>query len=418
MRKFKKLSLSKNEKLLLLVNGLYVLTGIFINTFIIARFINLTNDYLKTVSLFFIIVFGLRTIGGFFVGAYIKNLPERKNKVLTIGMLIRALFVFTIIILNDNFIKYYILLAVIYALSEMCYHFPNDSISIKATNLDNRTEYYNFKGIITNVITLLLPILLATTITKHSFNIVGIFILIFCILGAIFSYFLEGEERVEFYDFENEENNQRNLFRPQTFIKRIHGDKLTLISEYLTAALFYGLFESAFQVLFIYSIMTTFKSLVSLGIIVTIMSSFSLIILTLYNKYYQRYEKKCLIICCILVFIASLALMYNMGSKIAVIIFGICFSSADTIFGAMYSTCKGNVSNNYNLRVFFAEYMALQTIYQNIGRTISFVLILITSLIKMQLLFRISVIVMGFFGVLCAIILDSIIKEIGSNRFH
>ena len=245
-------------------------------------------------------------------------------------------------------IKYYSILAVIYAISECCYHFANDVISIEVTNLDNRSSYIALKTFISNTIQLLLPITFGTSITLYSFTNIGIYISIFCLIGCIFCFFIQLDEEDNFYDYENEENNRKEDFTPITFIKRVNGDKLTLIKDFFVSAMFYGLFEKVFQLLFIYVIMLNYNSLISLGVILTIMAFFSLIVGYFYHKCGNKHSKTILIICCILVFIAALSLMYNINSKIAAIIFGLCIYGANTIFGSMYSTCKGNVSNNDN----------------------------------------------------------------------
>lgn len=415
MNKFKKFS--RNEKIILLLNCIYSILGIFINVFFVAKLMAFTNDNLKTICIYFLTAFLTRTIGSFGLGALLKTLPEKTTDIFRWGFSIRAIFILLILVLKETMPYYFLIMGILFALSEMCYHFANDSLTIDLTNIENRSLYVNTRNLLCNTLGIIIPYLLGTYMSSKSFNAAGQFIFYLSIIAIFICNFIKIKvDEDNFYDYENEENNRRDSFMPIQFINRVHLDKLSLVSEFLFSSLLYGIFENCFQILILYALYLSFNEMRTFGLIYSIFSFLGVVAVYIYNKFHKSKENKFIIMSTVCIFICLMCLIYNYTSPIGAIILGIAFQMANTVIGSLYSTVKGNVSNNYNLKNFSSEYMTFLTLYQNFGRVIGFLIILVASILKLKIVFKIAMIILSLCGIISAFVMNYINGEIGSER--
>ena len=133
--------IGKNAKLLIASDLIYTLTAVFIETFLVAYFLEVTNENITTISIYYIIIYFLLSIGNVFMGKIIKQIPAKSKHIMSLGIISRALFILLIVVLSDKIASNYILIAIIYAFSEILYWCAHELIYIDVTNNDNRKNY-------------------------------------------------------------------------------------------------------------------------------------------------------------------------------------------------------------------------------------------------------------------------------------
>ena len=65
--------LNKSAKFLIASDLIYTITALFAETFLVAYFLNITGNNITQISLYFIIVYGIKTILQLIIGRFIKN---------------------------------------------------------------------------------------------------------------------------------------------------------------------------------------------------------------------------------------------------------------------------------------------------------------------------------------------------------
>ena len=122
--------IGKNAKLLMANDLIYTLTAVFIETFLVAYFLQVTNESITTIAIYYIVIYTLLTIGICFLERFIKKIPNKSKYIMSLGVILRALFILFIVLLSDKIAKYYLLIAVIYSLSEIFYWCSHELINI------------------------------------------------------------------------------------------------------------------------------------------------------------------------------------------------------------------------------------------------------------------------------------------------
>lgn len=113
--------IGKEAKKLLFGDLIYILTGVFINTFLVAYFLQVTDDNISKIALYYLTVHAIRFIGSLAVGEHIKKHPDIIKLVLSLSVIARAVFILFIVVLKEEIVRNYIWVASIYALSEVLY---------------------------------------------------------------------------------------------------------------------------------------------------------------------------------------------------------------------------------------------------------------------------------------------------------
>lgn len=79
------------------------------------------------------------------MGKIIKRAPDKSKQIMSFGIVARALFILFIVLLSEKIATNYILIAIIYAFSEMLYWCAHELIYIDVTNNDNKKKYMSIK---------------------------------------------------------------------------------------------------------------------------------------------------------------------------------------------------------------------------------------------------------------------------------
>lgn len=85
--------IGKNAKLLIASDLIYTLTAVFIETFLVAYFLKVTNENITTISIYYILIYTLLSVGNVFMGKIIKKVPNKSKHIMSFGIVARALFI-------------------------------------------------------------------------------------------------------------------------------------------------------------------------------------------------------------------------------------------------------------------------------------------------------------------------------------
>ena len=391
--------IGKNAKLLIASDLIYTLTAVFIETFLVAYFLKVTNENITTISIYYIIIYILLSLGNILMGKIIKKLPTKSKHIMSFGIVTRALFILFIVLLSDKIATNYILIAIIYAFSEMLYWCAHELIYIDVTNNSNRKKYMSIKKILSKIVNIISPIILGTSIELYSFTKIAIYVFILSVIQIIITLFIKT-------DIKNEEKQKYNF---KKFIEYIRYNKLKKIQKYNLSGIAYGIVESSISTLIIIITIMTFKTSLNLGILTTIFSLCSMLSLLLYNKYYNKNNAKSILsLCSIIVVFGVIGLIINI-IKTTLIIYNFCYIITFCIFDVVYNTRKGDLVKECGIEKYREEYIGYTSISIGLGRIIGYVLMLIVSFTTNIIYFKTLLAIVTLFApIYCYLIIKSL----------
>lgn len=380
--------IGKDAKLLIASDLIYTLTAVFIETFLVAYFLKVTNENITTISVYYIIIYTLLSIGNIFIGKIIKKMPTKSKHIMSFGIVTRALFILFIVLLSDKIATNYILIAVIYAFSEILYWCAHELIYIDVTNNSNRKKYMSVRKILSKIINIISPIILGTSIELYSFTKIAIYVFILSVVQIIITLFIKT-------DIKNEEKQKYDF---KKFIEYIKNNKLQKIKKYSLSGIAYGIVESSISTLIIIITIMTFKTSLNLGILTTIFSICSMLSLMLYNKFYNKDNAKFILsLCSIIVVCGVIGLLINI-SKTSLIIYNFCYTTTFCIFDVVYNIRKGDLVKECGIEKYREEYIGYTSISIGLGRIIGYILMLIVSFTSNIIYFKILLAIVTLFA--------------------
>ncbi len=391
--------LGKNAKLLIASDLIYTLTAVFIETFLVAYFLKVTNENITTISIYYIIIHTLISLGNMLMGKVIKKIPTKSRYIMSLGIVTRALFILFIVLLSNKIATNYIFIAIIYAISEMLYWCAHELIYIDVTNNNNRKKYMSLKKILSKIVNILAPIILGTSIELYSFTKIAVYVFILSVIQIVITLFIKTDIK----------DKERVKYNFKEFIVYIKENKLRKIQKYNLAGIAYGIVESSISTLIIIITIMTFKTSLNLGILTTIFSICSMLSLLLYNKFYNKNNAKFILsLCSIIVVVGVVGLLINI-SKTTLIIYNFGYIITFCIFDVVYNTRKGDLVKECGIGRYREEYIGYTSISLGIGRVIGYILMLLVSFTSNIIYFKILLAIVTLFApIYCYFIIKSL----------
>ena len=387
--------IGKNAKLLIASDLIYTLTAVFIETFLVAYFLKITNENITTISIYYIIIYSLLSLGNMMMGKFIKKHPSKSKQILSFGIVSRALFILFIVVLAEKIATNFILIAIIYAFSEILYWCAHELIYIDVTTNENRKNYMSIKKILGKLVKIISPIILGTSIELYSFSKIAIYVFALSIIQIVLTLLIK-------IDIENCSKTQYSF---NNFLKYIKDNKIEKIKNYNLAGMAYGIVESSISTLIIIITIMTFKTSFNLGVLSTIFAVCSMISLILYNKFYNNKNLKLILIFCSIIIVVGVTGLLIDINKVTLIIYNFCYIITFCIFDVVYNTTKGNLVKECNIENYREEYIGYTSISIGIGRIIGYILMLTVSFTANLIFFKILLtIVTTFAPIYCYLI--------------
>lgn len=375
----KREKLEKNEIFLISSDLIYTITALFAETFLVAYLLKITNDNIIQVSLYYMIINFIHSIGSIFIGKFIKDEKYSKTKILSLGIIIRAIFILFIVLLGNKLSNMFIIVAIFCGISETLYWSTHEMIFVGITNNGNRKGYMATKKIVSTIVHIVAPIIIGSTIEVYSFTKVAIYVLALSIIQIILSLQIKIDNKV---------NIKITKFSIKNYINTIRSKKDLKVHKYYKSNLLYGIVEDPMKTLVTIITIMTFKTSLNLGILTTIIAIFQIVVMYLYKKFYNKNNAKYILFAIsVLIFIGTMGLVIDIG-KITLIIYNFACTTGLCIFDAIYNTQKGDLIKECNIQEYDVEHVMVNSFLTCLSRFIGFSLILIAGIIDNMIVFK------------------------------
>lgn len=354
---------------LLINNVLYM----FVNTFMVAYFITLTNYDYKQISIYYVLSFIAILLTFLTFGRIIKN----KNQVWVFrsGIIAYCLYILILAFLKEKIVTYFAPLGFFYGIVQGLIWVAAHTLVNEHTQ-NNTNKFISFKSIISKILKIFFPIVFGVSIELTSFSYVAKIVILLSITQFIFSLFIE--DKAKTYDKKYNLKEYINLVKNNDKFKTVY--KLCICD---------GIVNYLLETLIVILTVMTFKTTISLGVITTITAICSILSVYIF-QYKLKSNWKILKICNIMMVSSVLLLLINI-SKPTIIIYNVCTAIFLVVLSNTGDTKRYEIvsENEIVVKDYIVEHQVVCEVILNITRIIAYILLFIISLFNNIILFKI-----------------------------
>lgn len=377
--------LDKSARALMTCDLINTIVNLFGETFLVAYFLQVSNENIIQVSIYYIIVYSLFGIGNILQGNILKRNPKNRVTTYRLGIIVMSIYILLIVLFKEKISDYFILVAVFYGVAGALYWAAHDVMNTEIVDETRRKKYMTTKRIIGKLINIVFPIILGTSIELTSFTKIAIYIFILTIIQIIISFNVD----------KNKFNTKccEEKYSLKNYIKSLSSEQKVKLNRINKLAFLYGMMMDAIRVLVVIITIMTFKTSMNLGILTTIFSIFSMISLYIFNKKYsKKHAKGFLSFASILVVLGVLGLIFNI-SKTSLIIYNFTYSITIYILEVMFKIKEDDIVKEYKIEKWIVEYHTFVEGFMEIGRVVGFSLMIIAGLLNNIVYFKILLLI-------------------------
>lgn len=358
---------------LLINNVLYM----FVNTFMVAYFITLTNYDYKQISIYYVLSFIAILLTFLTFGRIIKN----KNQVWVFrsGIIAYCLYILMLAFLKEKIVTYFAPLGFFYGIVQGLIWVAAHTLVNEHTQ-NNTNKFISFKSIISKILKIFFPIVFGVSIELTSFSYVAKIVILLSITQFIFSLFIE--DKAKTYDKKYNLKEYINLVKNNDKFKTVY--KLCICD---------GIVNYLLETLIVILTVMTFKTTISLGVITTITAICSILSVYIF-QYKLKSNWKILKICNIMMVSSVLLLLINI-SKPTIIIYNVCTAIFLVILSNTGDTKRYEIvsENEIVVKDYIVEHQVVCEVILNITRIIAYILLFVISLFNNIVLFKILLLI-------------------------
>lgn len=403
-----KTKLDRSAKSLMACDLTNNIINLFGETFLVAYFLQISNENIIQVSTFYIILYLILGVGSILLGNIIKSKPKKRVSIYRFGIIIKSIYILLIILFKNKISRYFIIFAIFYGIAEALYWSTHDVMNIQIVYNENRKKYMITKRILSKFINILVPIILGTSIELTSFGNIAIYIFVLTLFQIIMSLQIDTNKFVI-----NDKIQKYSLKDYTTYLSNEQKENINKVYE---LAFLYGIMMDTIRVLVVVITILTFKTSFNFGILTTIFSVFSMISLYLFNKLYQKkYAKRLLLFCATLVVLGVLGLILNIN-KTTLIIYNFTYSITVYILEVMFKIKADDIVKENNIEKWLVEYHTFTEGFMEIGRITGFILMLLVGLLNNVIYFKLLLLIVTISIPIYARIMYKLEKSVVKNN--
>lgn len=403
-----KTKLDRSAKSLMACDLTNNIINLFGETFLVAYFLQISNENIIQVSTFYIILYLILGVGSILLGNIIKSKPKKRVSIYRFGIIIKSIYILLIILFKNKISHYFIIFAIFYGIAEALYWSTHDVMNIQIVDKENRKKYMTTKRILSKFINILVPIILGTSIELTSFGNIAIYLFVLTLFQIIMSLQIDTNKFVI-----NDKIQKYSLKDYTTYLSNEQKENINKVYE---LAFLYGIMMDTIRVLVVVITILTFKTSFNFGILTTIFSVFSMISLYLFNKLYQKkYAKRLLLFCATLVVLGVLGLILNIN-KTTLIIYNFTYSITVYILEVMFKIKADDIVKENNIEKWLVEYHTFTEGFMEIGRITGFILMLLVGLLNNVIYFKLLLLIVTISIPIYARIMYKLEKSVVKNN--
>ena len=361
------MKLSINSWLLIAINTIHSTIDLFISTFLVAYFLNITNNNIVPTATFYMLTYFISMFGFPLLGPLVKS--NKKKYIYNFSFVVNAILLLLIIYLKESSINYIWLLGLILGLEKICYWFPQNVFISQIATGNQIIKFNGYKSGLAGAVKIIAPIFFGWLITIDSFINTIVFVLFLTILEFALSNLVALPIKKE---------KPFNILHLSAFAIKKASIKLSLVVEMMR-----GFSSNVLDILIVLYIVHIFKTNLNLGIFTSVFAVCTVLVNIIFGKCCKFKQFTLLIwICSILTFLSIIYFVFD-TTKLSFIVYNLIYASAWQIISTIIDVNIYKISQDKFVSLHHREeYLALREFFLCFGRILGFGFLIIIALLQ------------------------------------
>lgn len=377
-----KKKIKSEQNIIIIMDAIKKIMTIFLGPFLTAYFISTSTNSILNIAIYYIFTYATMALSTLVVAA----LAEKRNriKIFRIGIILNFIYILIIILLKEKIINYLPIISILYGISASCYYFPYNLFIINKVKNTERTNYMVKLFITISVVGILFPIIFGSIITITNYILTAVIVLFISLIQIILSFFIT--------DNHNGDLEEYNLKKAWLELKKNKQVINCLAGEFFIGM---NICNGALETVMVILILNSFKTNINLGIITSIATLLSILVVKIYGLIYNKRDDKKVIIISSIIPVISLIIFLILKTNTTVIIYKFSY----VIFAEILSLVrKIKIFNFSNSKIVNksnqCEFNAIREVTLNVGRVTGYTLLLLAGLTQSAVVLNIVTIIL------------------------
>lgn len=377
-----KKKIKTEQNIIIIMDAIKKIMTIFLGPFLTAYFISTSTNSILNIAIYYIFTYATMALSTLVVAA----LAEKRNriKIFRIGIILNFIYILIIILLKEKIINYLPIISILYGISASCYYFPYNLFIINKVKNTERTNYMVKLFITISVVGILFPIIFGSIITITNYILTAVIVLFISLIQIILSFFIT--------DNHNGDLEEYNLKKAWLELKKNKQVINCLAGEFFIGM---NICNGALETVMVILILNSFKTNINLGIITSIATLLSILVVKIYGLIYNKRDDKKVIIISSIIPVISLIIFLILKTNTTVIIYKFSYVIFAEILSLVRKIKIFNLSNSKIVnKSNQCEFNAIREATLNVGRVTGYTLLLLAGLTQSAVVLNIVTIIL------------------------
>lgn len=377
-----KKKIKTEQNIIIIMDAIKKIMTIFLGPFLTAYFISTSTNSILNIAIYYIFTYVTMALSTLVVAA----LAEKRNriKIFRIGIILNFIYILIIILLKEKIINYLPIISILYGISASCYYFPYNLFIINKVKNTERTNYMVKLFITISVVGILFPIIFGSIITITNYILTAVIVLFISLIQIILSFFIT--------DNHNGDLEEYNLKKAWLELKKNKQVINCLAGEFFIGM---NICNGALETVMVILILNSFKTNINLGIITSIATLLSILVVKIYGLIYNKRDDKKVIIISSIIPVISLIIFLILKTNTTVIIYKFSYVIFAEILSLVRKIKIFNLSNSKIVnKSNQCEFNAIREVTLNVGRVTGYTLLLLAGLTQSAVVLNIVTIIL------------------------
>lgn len=377
-----KKKIKTEQNIIIIMDAIKKIMTIFLGPFLTAYFISTSTNSILNIAIYYIFTYATMALSTLVVAA----LAEKRNriKIFRIGIILNFIYILIIILLKEKIINYLPIISILYGISASCYYFPYNLFIINKVKNTERTNYMVKLFITISVVGILFPIIFGSIITITNYILTAVIVLFISLIQIILSFFIT--------DNHNGDLEEYNLKKTWLELKKNKQVINCLAGEFFIGM---NICNGALETVMVILILNSFKTNINLGIITSIATLLSILVVKIYGLIYNKRDDKKVIIISSIIPVISLIIFLILKTDTTVIIYKFSYVIFAEILSLVRKIKIFNLSNSKIVnKSNQCEFNAIREVTLNVGRVTGYTLLLLAGLTQIAVVLNIVTIIL------------------------
>ena len=377
-----KKKIKTEQNIIIIMDAIKKIMTIFLDPFLTAYFISTSTNSILNIAIYYIFTYATMALSTLVVA----SLVEKRNriKIFRIGIILNFIYILIIILLKEKIINYLPIISILYGISASCYYFPYNLFIINKVKNTERTNYMVKLFITISVVGILFPIIFGSIITITNYILTAVIVLFISLIQIILSFFIT--------DNHNGDLEEYNLKKAWLELKKNKQVINCLAGEFFIGM---NICNGALETVMVILILNSFKTNINLGIITSIATLLSILVVKIYGLIYNKRDDKKVIIISSIIPVISLIIFLILKTNTTVIIYKFSYVIFAEILSLVRKIKIFNLSNSKIVnKSNQCEFNAIREVTLNVGRVTGYTLLLLAGLTQSAVVLNIVTIIL------------------------